>query len=188
MNTTPVSLLQRLRQPACQDAWARFVKLYTPLLYYWVYRTNLPKEEADDLVQEVFAVLVQKLPQFQYDEHKTFRGWLRTVALNKLRERQRRRGVVLQPLDGVNPIDANGSDPAAKFWDAELHQHLYRRALELMQRDFPEKTWQACWQVVVEGKTAAEVAAAQGTTVGAVHAAKFRVLTRLRQELAGMMD
>jgi DNA-directed RNA polymerase specialized sigma24 family protein len=32
------------------------------------------------------------------------------------------------------------------------------------------------------------VAAALGLTVGAVYAAKFRVLDRLRQELHGMLD
>ena len=35
MNTTSVSLLERLRQPGAAEAWGRFVHLYTPLLYYW---------------------------------------------------------------------------------------------------------------------------------------------------------
>ena len=80
------------------------------------------------------------------------------------------------------------ADPAEKYWDEEYREHLVRRALELMQADFPAKSWQACWDIVVRGKSAAQVAAESGTTVGAVHAAKFRVLTRLRQELAGMME
>jgi hypothetical protein len=32
MDTTPVSLLEQLRQPADPSAWDRFVALYTPLL------------------------------------------------------------------------------------------------------------------------------------------------------------
>jgi hypothetical protein len=32
MNTTPVSLLQRLQQPAAAEVWSRFVALYAPLL------------------------------------------------------------------------------------------------------------------------------------------------------------
>src|SRR5665811_132490 len=40
-------------------------------------------------VQDVFTVLVRKLPAFRYDPHKTFRGWLRTVALNKWRDNRR---------------------------------------------------------------------------------------------------
>lgn len=34
MDTTPVSLLERGRDPSDQEAWARFVRLYTPLIYY----------------------------------------------------------------------------------------------------------------------------------------------------------
>jgi RNA polymerase sigma-70 factor (ECF subfamily) len=67
MHTTSATLLERLRQPADQEAWARFVRLYTPLPYYWARRVGLQEQDAADLVQEVFAVLFQKLPEFTYD-------------------------------------------------------------------------------------------------------------------------
>ena len=35
MHTTPITLLERLRAAGDQQAWERFVALYTPLLYYW---------------------------------------------------------------------------------------------------------------------------------------------------------
>jgi RNA polymerase sigma-70 factor (ECF subfamily) len=40
MNTTLPSLLQRLRLPDQPKAWARFVELYTPLLYSWARRAR----------------------------------------------------------------------------------------------------------------------------------------------------
>jgi RNA polymerase sigma-70 factor, ECF subfamily len=178
LHTTSISLLQRLRQPVDQDAWARFVSLYTPLLYFWAQRTGFTSNEADDLVQEVFTVLVQKLPQFDYDPQRTFRGWLRTVAVNKWRERMRRRA---DPTVPYAAADLSANDPAEKFWEDEYRAYLVRRALELMKADFPDG-WQACWDVVVENKSPVEVAAQLGVTVGAVRAAKFRVLSRLREE------
>ena len=63
MNTTSASLLERLRRPEEADAWPRFVRLYTPLLFYWARRTGMPHDDAADLVQEVLTILVQKLPQ-----------------------------------------------------------------------------------------------------------------------------
>src|SRR5262245_1478691 len=56
MDTTSVSLLERLRRPGAHEAWARFVHLYTPLLYYWARRLGLREEDAADLVQDVFTV------------------------------------------------------------------------------------------------------------------------------------
>ena len=35
MHTTPVSLLEQLRQPGDQAPWVRFVRLYYPLIYHW---------------------------------------------------------------------------------------------------------------------------------------------------------
>src|SRR5690242_593004 len=87
---TPPSLLMRLRGPAEQAAGGEVVRLYTPLFYYWARRTGLRGQDADDLVQEVFLTLVQKLPAFTYDRTKSFRSWLRTSLVNKWRARQRR--------------------------------------------------------------------------------------------------
>jgi RNA polymerase sigma-70 factor (ECF subfamily) len=188
MNTTPVSLFERLRRPAAApEAWDRFVELYTPLLYYWARRRGLQAADATDLVQEVFAIVVQKLPEFHYDPGRSFRGWLRTVLMNKWREKQRRAGS--QAGAGVQPLaDLAGPDSAEAAWEAEYRQHLVRRALEVMQREFQPTTWKACWEVVVSGRAGADVARELGLTVGAVRAAKFRVLCRLREELEGLLE
>jgi len=188
MQTTPVSLLERLRRPDDHAAWSRFVKLYTPLLYYWAQRTGFHESEADDLVQEVFTHLVREMPKFHYDKSKTFRGWLHTVAFNQWNGIFRRRKLVANTIEGVDLSDQLAPEPTAVLETQETQQLLFRRALELMQTDFPGKTWKACWEVVVGGKPAASVAAELQTTIGAVHAARSRVLARLRKELAGLAD
>lgn len=183
MHTTSVSLLERLKRPNQPEAWARFVDLYTPLLYYWARRVGLRAPEAGDLVQDVFVVLLQKLPEFTYDPRKQFRSWLRTVTLNKWRESQRRRQPHAAPLSELAaPPDMDG------FEETEYRHRLVGRALELMQEDFQPATWKACWDYVVVGRPVGEVARALGLTVNAVYLAKSRVLRRLRQELDGMLD
>ncbi len=79
MHTTSVSLLQRLRQPAESEAWQRFVGLYTPLLFAWVRRLGLDENDAADIVQDIFVVLLRKLPEFRYDQNQSFRAWLHTT-------------------------------------------------------------------------------------------------------------
>lgn len=185
MTDTPASLLERLRLPHEQQAWSRFVALYTPVIYFWARRIGLQESDASDLVQDVFIVLLKKLPGFTYDRQGSFRAWLKTVTLNHWRAKRRlasARRTTGQPLP----------EPAAKeaeaFWEQEYRERLVGQALRLMQNDFEPNTWQACWQMVVDGRPAAEVARKLGVSVGTVYAAKCRVLARLRQELAGMMD
>ena len=57
-----------------------------------------------------------------------------------------------------------------------------------MRSDFQETTWKACWETVAAGRPTAEVAAELGLSIGAVHAARYRVLDRLRKELQGMLE
>src|SRR5437588_2804409 len=190
MNTTPVSLLERLHRPAAaaQDAWSRFVQLYTPLLFYWCQRAGLQEQDAADLVQEVFVVLLHKLPEFTYDQHKSFRGWLRTVTLNKWHDQCRRRGLPIQTGDQTDLDQLPGTNGLDAFWDAEYRQHLVGRALQIMRADFQPATWKACWEHIVNDRPAAEVAAELGVRVDSVYAATSRVLRRLRQELEGLID
>jgi RNA polymerase sigma-70 factor (ECF subfamily) len=110
------------------------------------------------------------------------------VTLNRWRNQQRRRAV----HDRIDP-DAHLSDVAAPdgletFEEDEYRRHVVGRALELIQADFQPTTWKAFWEFMVNGRSAAEVAAELGLAVGAVRAAKFRVLCRLHEELAGLLD
>src|SRR5262245_8743230 len=91
MSSTSVTLLHRLKQPTNQRAWDQFVQLYTPLLLHWGRKSGLSEPDAADLSQDVFCVLVTKLPEFEYDATKSFRAWLRTVMLNIWRNKKRRR-------------------------------------------------------------------------------------------------
>lgn len=187
MQTTSISLLERLRQPADSPAWQRFVDLYTPMLFQWARRKGMQEQDASDLVQDVLTTLVQKLPEFQYDPSRSFRRWLMTLALNRWRDRCRRQAV--RAPEGVAPLsDLEAPDELGEFEEAEYRQHLVARALRIMQADFQPATWQACWEHVVQRRPAAEVAAQLGISESAVYVAKFRVLNRLRQELAGLLE
>jgi RNA polymerase sigma-70 factor, ECF subfamily len=188
MNTTPPSLLERVRKQSDQAAWVRFVNLYSPLIYRWARRCGLQAEDASDLTQDVFTILFQKVPHFTYDQQKSFRAWLHTVTLNCWRDRFKR--VAQRPLTGnVVPLEAlTAPDGIGAMIDSEYRAHLVGRALRLMQEDFQPATWQAFWEHGVNGRGAAEVGSALGLTPAAVYAAKARVLNRLRQELDGLLD
>ena len=56
------------------------------------------------LMVDVFAVLVEKLPEFRYDQQLSFRAWLRAILMNKWRNRQRR-PYSGSPLVGVARAD-----------------------------------------------------------------------------------
>jgi RNA polymerase sigma-70 factor (ECF subfamily) len=187
-SSTPISLLERLRGPVEPAAWDRFVSLYGPVIYGWGRQVGLQDQDAADLVQEVFVKLIRVLPTFVYDPHKGFRRWLRTIALNTWRDRRKRRGDRQLPGDEGTLAEVAAPNSLEAFWDTEYRQQVVSRAMALMQADFEAPTWKAFWEQAVVGRPAKEVAAELGLSPGAVYAAKFRVLDRLRRELAGLLD
>jgi RNA polymerase sigma-70 factor (ECF subfamily) len=176
-----------LRQAGNETAWGRFVDLYTPILFAWARRCDETEDNAADLIQEVFVALVQFLPTFHSQPCGRFRGWLRTILLNKLRDRKRRearRGRV----EGQRPVEETLPNHAEQFWEAEYQREVTQRALQLMQAEFTPSTWKACWETVVQARSPADVAQELGLTENAVYLARSRVLRRLRQELRGLVE
>ena len=75
MNTTSESLLFRLQQVdgrLDQTAWEEFVRLYTPLMFYWARKTGLNTADASDIVQHVITRVLEKLPGFPTTLPKAF--------------------------------------------------------------------------------------------------------------------
>jgi RNA polymerase sigma-70 factor (ECF subfamily) len=187
MDTTSITLLEQLRVQPDDAAWNRLVQLYTPLLFSWAQKAGLQAHDAADLVQDVFTVLLQTLPTFHYDPKGRFRGWLKTITCNKLRDRKRRAALAQQqPLEQC-PEPAL-ADTAEELWEREYHKELTQRALQLIQADFAPTTWQACWEFVAKGRPASEIAHELGISENAVYLARCRVLRRLRTELSGLLE
>lgn len=184
MVSTSETLLGELRGQDQPAAWAKFVQLYTPLLYGWLRRTGLQEADAADLVQEVFRVLVVKLSEFEYDRDKSFRNWLHGIALNLWRNHCR------QSVRHANLLNNLPERPPADdaFHESRYQQFLLTNAMELVRPEFQESTWQAFVLHGVDQRPAAEVAKELGLSVGAVYSCRCRVVARLRNYLQGLLD
>lgn len=190
MHSTPASLLDQVRSPADTAARVRFVRLYAPLLARWARQQRLQPADADDLVQDVFAAVFAALPRFEYDPARSFRAWLKTLALNTLRDRRRKRAPVLVPDHSPALADHADSDdgPAAAFEEGEYRQAVLGRAMGLIEPEFAPMTWAAFRRTAVDGLSPAAAAAELGLSTNSVYLARSRVLRRLRETLAGLLD
>jgi len=191
MSETSASLLDRLGDRADGEAWRRLVDLYTPLIRGWLRRQGVPDAEVDDLAQEVLGIVVRELPGFRHNRRVgAFRAWLRVITTNCLRQAWRARKH--RPAwGGLGPMLDQLEDPASdpsRTWDAEHDRHVLDRLLAALEPDFRPATWLAFRRLALDGADAERVAAELGLTVNAVMIAKSRVLQRLRQLSAGLLD
>jgi RNA polymerase sigma-70 factor (ECF subfamily) len=188
IGSTASSLLKGLRGQA-PGAWDRLFGLYSPVVYHWACRAGLQSADAADVVQEVFRSVVTNLPGFRRERPgDSFRGWLWTITQNKIRDLHRRG---IHRVEAVGGTDAQQilmqvpQDSSSGSGDAFRTSGDPRliHALGQIRLEFEDRTWRAFWGVVVEGRTAADVAAALGMSANAVYVARSRILRRLRDEL-----
>ena len=193
-DSTSTSFLQRLKSQR-PEAWRRLVKLYGPVLYLWCRQAGLQPADAADVVQEVFVAVATHVQGFRREKPgDTFAGWLWTITRNKIRDHFRRRRGQAQGQGGTDAQQRLVLLPDASLDSSSLNtpppdgSGLEHQVLELIRTEFEDRTWRAFLRATVQGQSAAEIAADLGMTKRAVRQAKYRVLRRLRRELADLAD
>jgi RNA polymerase sigma factor (sigma-70 family) len=184
-------LLVQLRDGANNGAWQEFMKLYGPVVYGFARKRGLQDADAADLMQDVMRSVSSAIGRLDYDRTQgTFRGWLFTITRNKVfnflsARRIRPQGsgdTTTNQLLASHPDANDGSDD----WELEYQRRLASIAMQRVQSEFHENTWQAFRLTAVEGAAAAEVAKQLGMSPGAIYVAKSRVLARLKDEVENL--
>jgi RNA polymerase sigma-70 factor, ECF subfamily len=191
MSETSHSLLEHLQDGVNETAWRRMVDLYTPLIRGWLRRYALSDSDCDDLVQDVLAVVVRRLPDFQRrPQIGSFRRWLRNITVNCLREfwRAQRFKPGHQEFGSVLAELEDPESALSKMWDDEHDRHVTQCLLEKIRPRFEAKTWQAFERVALDGAPVDQVAQELGLTANAVFIAKSRVVHSLRKQAQGLLD
>ena len=179
------SLIAQIRDPEDQDAWEQFVKIYRPIVGRLAIKRGLQPADAQDLAQQVLISVAGAIGRYQKNSTSTrFRHWLRRVARNAIINALTRQpadvgaggSAVLDLLDQLPQSDQATADMIAN----EYRRELYLRAAEMVRVDVAVDTWAAFEMTVFDGVSVEAATRELGKTVGAIHAARSRVMKRLR--------
>jgi RNA polymerase sigma factor (sigma-70 family) len=188
--TTSPLLLKRVADWADQAAWCDFYRTYDPLLRSWSRGYGLDGATLEDLCQQIWIGLADRMRSYQYDPGRTFRGWLRRFchsrAVDLLRKRKTESARFLdeQPDDDrLLAVDRSGG---AGDEESESRRSLLLTQAEQVQQMVKTRvepqTWQAFWRIAVESRSFRETADEMGMSYVAVFAAHKRVGRMLRTE------
>lgn len=110
-------------------AYEELVNRYKNQVYAIVFRIIGHAQEAEDLSQEVFLTVYQKI--YQFDCSKRFAPWLFRIATNtSISALRKRKKVVMVNFDEayIAPMDhyasVQGGDPHSMFEQRELHREI----------------------------------------------------------------
>ena len=187
------------------------MSLYGPLVYWWCRRWGLQPSDAENVGQEVFMRVFEQLPTFRGraarpqnesaarpkndSSQGSFRGWILQIARNCFLDHVRQRTSAVQATGGTDndrrlaALTCETVDHGEQAEDVrEAESLLLRQALQLLQSEFSSRDVDAFSQLVLFGQKPAEVAAALNVSTAVIYGVKSRVLRRLRDEFAGLID
>jgi RNA polymerase sigma factor (sigma-70 family) len=185
---TRVTLLGRLRTaPSDPVAWGDFVEWYSRNILSWCRIWGLQESDAQDVTQEVFTTLSQKMREFQYDPERSFRAWLKTITHHAWRDYVTKQQKAIR---GTGSESALGrllavEDPVdLSCWiDQAADVELLKEASARVQLRVAPQTWQVFCMLAIEQRSGAEVGELLGMKVATVFVARSKVQRMLREEL-----
>ncbi len=184
---TSSQLVATIMGDAQSAKWTEFVNTFDPILREYSAAT-FPDLDADDLIQETFRALIEKMPRYQYDPEANglFRNYLIGILRHKAFAVYRTR---MQQDKAVSIwLDVHSAQSVSQ---AEKERDEFKQAaMELALREFfanpriTDQSKQIFRKVAIEGLPPADVAAAFGVTRDVVDQVRSRMNARLRKIVA----
>lgn len=193
MEQTSRSLLD-LARAGDDAAWSELVAIYQPLIAGWLRRHSVPAQDAVDVAQEIMAIMVREIPRFEHSGRTgAFRHWLRNVTANRVRQFWRDGRIRPQATGDSDFRMMLGEleDPHSEMtrrWNTQHDIHVLQQITSKIEQEFSEKSMQIFRRHVVQQVSAGRVAEEFGVSAAAVYQVKSRIMRRLRQEAAGLLE
>src|SRR6188768_122761 len=160
---TSASFLDTLRTDPDQQRWQMLIELYTPLIRGWLIRGGASPNDVDDLAQNVLMVVIRRFPEFRREPQTgAFRSWLRTIAVNCLKEhwRIRQKQPVAPGGTEFGDVIQQLSDPQSelsRLWDHEHNAHVTAYLLNQVRATCTDNQWRAFQRFALDGLSADDV-------------------------------
>lgn len=187
---TRSSLLLRLKSEGDEEAWETFVEIYRPLVYRLARQRGFQEADADELSQEAMVAVAGAIERWAPRVGRgSFRRWLFRIARNMMinafqRTRPGQRGIGGTTFRVLVEQQPDATEEERAWFADEYRQEVFRWASERVRHEFRDSTWEAFWRTSVKGEGIKDAAEELGISVGAVYAARSRVMARLKREVA----
>lgn len=180
--TTRSSVLKAVADTGNEAAWTRFFDLYAGFVFAVARSKGLSAEDADDVVQNVFADLARKLPTFEYDRRKgRFRSYLLELVNWRIFDRLKagKRKAELETAYYDEKKKTAAADAAAVV-EREWQTAALNEALRRLQAEVDENHFAAFVESAVEGIDTETVVKLHGISRDNLYQIRARLTAKLK--------
>ena len=186
--TTRSSVLKAVANTENTAAWNRLFDLYAGFVFSMARHKGLKPEDADDIVQVVFADLARNLPTFKYDrKNGRFRSYLTGLVNWRVMDRLKasKRDAELKANFWEEAKAAGGDDD---FSEREWQVAAMEEALRRMKPSVSPEHYAAFVASAVEGQDTDVVTKLYGISRDSLYQIRKRLTVKLHDKLAEVLD
>jgi len=191
MESTHLTLLQRLSLGTDERSWREFVEVYGPLLKSYARRRGAGEQEAEDVCQDVLGVVAAQVKSFNHSGRPgAFRAWLRRITIRKvaqlLADKHRQPGAQggSAALDMMASLPDPSGDDVDEIWEKEWQERKLEIALRRTREEVLPHTWDVFELTVLNNVKPSVAAARLRMPLAKVYVYKSRVTQRVREAAA----
>jgi len=182
METTRPSLLVRVGQDQ-PDAWREFDMIYRPMLCRFARSQGLGEDDSEDVTQFCMGAVHKHIKGFDYDPSKgRFKGWLRTLVNNRVRNLHRKRRDKAAETADFRREQARERSPEEDFDAIWMEEHL-KQCIRMVRLEVAAATFEAFKRHVLDECPVADVCEQLGMTPNQVYKIKWRVTQKLNEKM-----
>ena len=185
--STRSSVLRSVASSENEAAWNRLFDLYAGFVYSIARSKGLKPEDADDMVQVVFADLARNLPTFHYDREKgRFRSYLTGLVNWRVMDRLKasERDAELKANFWEEAKAAAGDDD---FSEREWQAAAMEEALRRIKPDVRPEHYAAFVASAVKGQDTDAVMKLYGISRDNLYQIRARLTAKLREKVADVL-
>ncbi|NTW31249.1 MAG: RNA polymerase sigma factor [Bacteroidetes bacterium] len=112
-----------------REAYYKLYKLYAKSMFNICRRMLNNRSEAEDMLQEVFTDVFQRLESFRFDS--TFGSWLKQIVVNKCINELKKKKAELEYLDDIEVVDIpEENDKRPSEYELSMSVQKVKKAME----------------------------------------------------------
>jgi RNA polymerase sigma-70 factor (ECF subfamily) len=183
--TATSSSLLRFAASGDENAWAKMVNRYGPMVRKHCLHAGLSAADADCLSQDVFSELFLRIGKFSRQRPGSFRRWLGMLVhsriIDHIRQVRRRRK---EHSAAMSRLPSSGKAVAAD--ESGSSRSVRSEILKLIRHDYSDRDWQIFYMYVGLEQSPEEIANELGVSRNTVYLVKSRIIRSLQSRLKPM--
>lgn len=196
---TPVSLVDGLKA-GNDDAWARFVKIFGPMVFGMLRNRGLSENDASEIGHEVFIKVHRSIDSFARDgKDRRLRYWLPSVIRSVFLDAARKKNTVINAVGGsefqgiAQQIPDATPDLYSRLGDDDFDitesdfDVAFREGCEVLKDRFSEKAWRCFYEAHANQRTRKEIAEELDMAENTVRQAIHRVKAAFEKQFEGLL-